>query len=122
MLPRPCINGCTCYYSPYNQANTFDCQNQNLPSLPKDVLKGTNWILPSGNNLGNIAQVGKYMENITHLDLSNSHLLSISNDVMESMVKNLKTLKLVNNNLEILPQSIMEANSDTKPVAFQQFL
>ena len=54
------------------------------------------------------------MENITHLDLSNSNLISISNDVMESMVKNLKTLKLVNNNLEILPQSIMEANNETK--------
>ena len=114
MLPRPCINGCACYYSPYNQANTFDCQNQNLPSLPKDVLKSTNWILASGNNLGNIVRIGKYIENITHLDLSNSRVSGITEAVMRSMLKNIKTLVLTNNDLKILPQSIMEANNETK--------
>ena len=114
MLPRPCVHGCACYYSPYNQANTFDCHNQDLTSLPKSVLKGTNWILASGNNLGNITRIGKYIENITHLDLNNSRLSGITKAVMRSMLKNIKTLVLKNNDLKILPRSIIEANNETK--------
>ena len=33
---------------------------------------------------------------------------------MRSMLTKLKTLNLVNNNLEILPRSIMDANNDTR--------
>ena len=88
--------------------------HKNLTSLPKHVLQSTNWILASGNKLGNIDEVAKYMENITYLDLSNSQVSGIADDVMRSMLKNLETLKLANNAIEVLPPSIMEANNDAE--------
>ena len=114
VFPKPCLYGCTCYYSVPNQENIFDCRNKNLTSLPKTVLLHTNWILASGNNLGNIDRVEKYIENITHLDLRNSRVTGITDGVMRSMSMNVKKLNLSNNDLEILPLSIMEVNNDTK--------
>ena len=114
VFPKPCLYDCTCYYSVPNQENIFDCRNKNLTSLPKTVLLHTNWILGSGNNLGNIDRVEKYIENITHLDLRNSRISGITDGVMRSMSMNLKKLNLSNNDLEILPPSIMEVNNDTQ--------
>ena len=108
------MHGCTCYYSVHYQANIFDCRNKNLTSLPKDALLHTDQLLASGNNFNNIVRVEKYIENLSHIDLSNSNVSSITGSVMRSMLKKLKTLNLVNNNLDILPRSIMETNNDTR--------
>ena len=85
-----------------------------MTTLPKSVLLHTNWILASGNNLGNIDRVENYIENITHLDLRNSRLSGITDGAMRSMLKSMKTLNLTNNVMEILPRSITESNNDTK--------
>ena len=34
--------------------NIFNCQALDLSALPDTVLNGTNWVLVSENNLGNI--------------------------------------------------------------------
>ena len=105
--------GCTCYYSIHNQANIFDCRNKNFTSLPKSALLRTDQLLASGNNFANIDRAEKYIETLSYIDLSNSNVSSITGSVMRSLLTKLKTLNLVNNNLEILPRSIMEANNDT---------
>ena len=102
--------GCTCYYSTNNQTNIFDCRDKNFTSLPDNAPLYTDQLSASGNNFGNIAKVEKYMEDITHLDISNSNVSSITDGVMKSMLKNLKTLNV----LEILPQSIIEAKLFTE--------
>ena len=114
VLPRPCMYGCTCYYSLFNRANVFDCDRKNLTLLPKDVLYQTNWILASGNNLGDIHLVETYMENVTHLNISNSHVSHITDVAIKFILTNIKTFDLSSNALEILPRSIMETNNDTK--------
>ena len=105
---------CTCYYSTYDQANTFDCRNKHLTTFPQSALLYTDHLLASGNNFGNIHWVEKYVENITYIDLHNSQISYISTGAMRPMLNNVKTLQLTNNVLEILPHSIMEANVDTK--------
>ena len=105
---------CACYYSPYDKANVFDCRNKNLTSLPKNILLQTNSILASGNNFGSIERVEKYMENITHLDLSNSRVSHITDGAMRSILMKLKTFNLSNNVLKNLPSSVRETNNNTK--------
>ena len=105
---------CACYYSPYDKANIFDCRNKNLTSLPKNILLQTNCILTSGNSFGSIQRVEKYMENITHLDLSNSRVSGITDGAMRSILVNLKTFNLSNNILKSLPLSIRETDNNTK--------
>ena len=106
--------GCTCYNSIHNQGNIFDCRNKRMTSLPKSALLRTDQLLASGNNFANIDHAEKYIETLSHIDLSNSNVSSITGSVMRSMLTKLKTLNLVNNNLEILPRSIMETNNDTR--------
>ena len=105
---------CTCYYSPDFKTNITDCQYKNLTYLPKNVLPYTEQLLMSGNNIGNINRVEKYMQNIIYLDLNKSRVSSVSDDAMILMLQNLKTLNLANNILEILPRSITKAKNDTK--------
>ena len=105
---------CYCYYSRCDQANTFDCRNGNLNTLPQTALLHTDQLLASGNNFGNIQWVDKYVENITDINLRNSRISYISDRAMKSMLKNLKTFLLGNNLLEVLPQTITESNNDTK--------
>ena len=105
---------CTCYYSPDLQRNISDCQNKHLTYLPKNVLPYTEQLLLSGNNIGNIDRVEKYIENIIYLDLNKSRVSSVSDDAKNLMLQNLKTLNLANNILEILPRSITKAKNDTK--------
>ena len=54
------------------------------------------------------------MENITHLDLSNSRVSHITDGVMRSILMNLKTLKLTNNVIRSLPLSIQKTEDNTK--------
>ena len=105
---------CVCFYSHYDKANIFDCRNQNLTFLPKNVVKGTDWILASGNNFGSIERVENYIENITHLDLRKSRVLGITDGAMRSILMNLKTFNLSNNVLKCLPLSIRETDNNTK--------
>ena len=90
--PRPCLYGCDCYYSLQNQTNIFDCRNRKLTSLPRSVLSHTDELLASENSLGYIGHIEKYIENLSHVDLSNSDVSGISGSVMSSMLKNLKKL------------------------------
>ena len=105
---------CTCYYSAYDKANTFDCRNGNLTIFPNSALLHTEQLLASGNNFVSIQWVDKYVENLTYIDLRNSGISYISDSATKSMLNNLKTFQFANNVLEILPQSIMEAKIDTE--------
>ena len=84
---------------------------KNLTSLPKHAIPHSGWLLASGNNFQNFETVEMYMENITHLDLSNSLVSGITERAMTSMLKNIKTLDLTNNVLKTLPQSITKFNN-----------
>ena len=74
--------------------------------MPDTVLKDTDWLLISGNNLGSLNKAPGYLKNIiTLLDLSSSHITEINEIVMEFITTNVKHLDVRRNNLKTLPQT-----------------
>ena len=109
VFPHICLHNCICHRSPYDGANIFDCRNKGLTSLPETVLKYTDWLLLSGNNLGSLNKAPTYLKNITLLNLSLSNIVEIDKTVMEIIVQNIKHLDIRGNNLTEIPQMITKA-------------
>ena len=114
MFPQPCLHNCTCYSSPWQRANIFDCQNKGFNILPVTVLQDTDHLLLSGNNLGSLNEAPDYLNNITLLDLSSNNIKEIGETVMEVIDENVKSLDIRGNNLKTLPKSITKANKTNK--------
>ena len=92
----------------------FDCTNKGLTRLPNEVQLGTDWVILTGNNLGQISMV-TWLSNVTHIDLSFSNVTAISNDVMSKLVKNNKKyLSIARNNLKYVPREIEGAGNGTE--------
>ena len=112
--PKVCFDGCICYHSVENRANTYDCCDQNLTGLPENIINSTDWLLLSENNLGNIQQAKYYLSEINHLDMSSSHLDGIGDDVMVALITHLKFFDVSSNNLTNLSPKIREMGRDTE--------
>ena len=94
--------------------NIFNCRNKGLTSLPDTVLKDTDWLLLSGNNLGSLNKAPDYLENITLVNLSSSNIKDVDTKVMEAMIKSVKHLDIRGNKLIEIPQIIAEAKNTTQ--------
>ena len=100
--------------SPWDGVNIFDCQKKSLASLPETVLKDTDLVLLSENNLGSLNKAPNYLKNITLLNLSSSEISEIGEKVMEVVIKSVKHLDIRGNNLKEIPQIITKANNISK--------
>ena len=78
------------------------------------MLKDTDWLLLSGNNLGSLNKVPNYLGIMTLLNLSSSNITEIDNTVMEAIVKSVKDLDIRRNKLKTLPEKIKNVNSVNK--------
>ena len=114
VLPQPCLHNCTCHRSPYDKVNIFDCGNKGLTSLPETVLKDTDWLLLSGNNLGSLNKVPDYLKNISLLNLSSSNIRNIDEEFIDAIIKGVKHLDISGNKLKTIPLTIKKANNVTK--------
>ena len=114
VLPQPCLHNCTCYSSPWQRANIFDCQNQSFNTFPATVLENTDWLLLSGNNLGSLNKAPDYLKNITLLDLSSNNIKEIKEAAMKVIMQNVKILDVRKNKLKILPKLITKAIKTSK--------
>ena len=114
VVPKECDFKCKCYYSPIDEANIFNCSNINLTHLPDTALNGTNWLIVSGNNLNQMIEVKKYMNEIVHLDVSNNDVTDISGDVLTNVLKKARYLNIAKNSLKQLPEEIAKATNDTE--------
>ena len=114
VLPQSCLHNCTCHRSPYDRVNIFDCRNKGLTSLPETVLKNTDWLLMSGNNLGSLNKAPDYLENITLLNLSSSNIREIDERMMKANFESVKYLDIRRNYLKEIPQMITKTNNISK--------
>ena len=114
VVPQQCLHNCTCHRSPWDRVNIFDCRNRGLKSLPETVLKDTDWLFMSGNNLGSLNEAPDYLENITLLNFSSSNISYVDKKVMKVVIKSAKHLDFSRNYLRTLPQTIKNVNGATK--------
>ena len=114
VLPQACLHNCTCYSFPWKRANIFDCQKKNFNNLPKTVLKDTDWLFLSGNNLGSLNKAPDYLENIILLNLSSSNIIEIDVAVMKVVIQNAISFDIRKNKLKSLPKSISKTNKKNK--------
>ena len=114
VFPQPCLHGCTCYSSPRDKANIFDCENQKLKIIPSTVLQDTDHLLLSGNNLGSLNKAPDYLNSITLLNLSSSNITNIDETVMKVITQNIKSLDIRKNNLKFLSELIAKENKTNK--------
>ena len=110
VFPVPCLHRCNCHYFQEEDAKVFNCTAVNLTSMPETVQNETTWITLSENNIQAITSSYKYIQNITHLDLRQMKLETISwkfvDDIVESM--SLKYLNLADNFLRVLPNQVLQ--------------
>ena len=78
------------------------------------MLEDTDWLLLSGNNLGSLNKAPNYLENITLLNLSSSHITQIDETVMAVIVTNINHLDISRNYLKTLPETIKNINDSSK--------
>ena len=114
VVPQKCLHNCTCYRSPWDRVNIFDCQNKELKSLPATVLRDTDWLLLSRNDIGSLNKAPDYLKNITVLDLSSNNITQIDETVVEAIIENVKNLDIRKNKLKSLPESIAKVNKTNK--------
>ena len=109
-----CLNDCLCYHSIINnQVNVTDCNNKNLTRLPKSLNSNTDWLEAVGNDFRDITTIENYFTEVSVLNLTSSNIISITSDVLTSMLKNKELLALRKNKMKYLPKAITHANIET---------
>ncbi|CAI9582257.1 unnamed protein product [Staurois parvus] len=107
-----CPSQCVCqirpWYTPrsaYREANTVDCNDLFVSSVPSSLPAGTHTLLLQSNNIAHLElQELGYLENLTELDLSQNSFSHIR-DFKARDLPNLVSLHLEENQLESLPDN-----------------
>lgn len=132
--PKLCVCEIRPWFSPssvYMEAQTVDCNDLGLFSLPEKLPAGTQVLLLQTNNVAKIDQPLDYLANITEIDLSQNNLSSIS-DVHLGNLPQLLSLHMEENWIQDLPERCLAEVSNLQelymnhnlissisPVAFQ---
>ncbi|XP_023118608.1 leucine-rich repeat neuronal protein 3 [Amphiprion ocellaris] len=132
--PKLCVCEIRPWFSPssvYMEAQTVDCNDVGLFSLPEKLPVGTQVLLLQTNNVAKIDKPLDYLANITEIDLSQNNLSSIS-DIHMGNLPQLLSLHLEENWIRELPEQCLSevANlqelymnhnliSSISPLAFQ---
>ena len=106
--------GCLCRFDIFFEVNIFNCHNANLTFFPNTIVNDTDWLLLSGNSLGEINNNVNYLSEIETIDISSSEVQSIENDIIASMVKAKLFLDIRNNRLTSLPRAIVGVKNTTE--------
>ena len=116
VLPAQCPDNCTCYYNFNQLENVTDCSNMHLESLPESIIKFTNWLDMSGNDLGVISGEPKYMAELSYIDFQETNIKYVTDDFIDlvSHSKSLKRIDLSQNKLNMLPKSIQNVRNSSK--------
>ena len=78
------------------------------------MLRDTDQLLLSGNNLGSFNEAPDYLENITFFNISSSNIRNIDEKVVTVLIKYIKHLDISRNILKRLPQKITNLNSTSE--------
>ncbi|XP_034018897.1 leucine-rich repeat neuronal protein 3 [Thalassophryne amazonica] len=107
--PKLCVCEIRPWFSPssvYMEAQTVDCNDLGLFSLPEKLPLGTQVLLLQTNNVAKIDKPLDYLANITEIDLSQNNLSSIS-DIHLGPLSQLLSLHLEENWIGELPENCL---------------
>ncbi len=100
--PLPCLNGCLCFYSTYDNTNTANCSNNNMTNLPDQVPPGTQQLIMAGKYLTTIDSTDKSLLQIKNITFKGGNIRHISDGAWKSLLQNLGTLDLSWNKLRYI--------------------
>lgn len=107
--PRLCVCEVRPWFSPssvYMEAQTVDCNDVGLFSLPDNLPIGTQVLLLQTNNVAKIDKPLDYLKNITEIDLSQNNLSSISDAILGTLPQ-LLSLHMEENWIQELPDNCL---------------
>ncbi|ESO86549.1 hypothetical protein LOTGIDRAFT_167072 [Lottia gigantea] len=105
-IVRKCPVSCVCDYNRISDITSIVCSNRTLSALPLD-LPGGKLNLNLTSNMINILDKRDYFPRIVELDLSYNEISNISSTGL-TLLSNILTLDLTNNNITSLPRSITQ--------------
>ncbi len=114
VLPVPCLDRCTCFYSTMDAANTVDCSHNNMTKLPTEVLPQTEQLIMARNNMQTLRSMAKNLSQVKHFDLHDCHLKKISEKTMTALLAGAMKVNLSGNKLQKLPSVLATENFTTK--------
>ncbi len=104
VLPLPCLNGCHCYCSADDEANTVNCSFNNMTQLPNFVPPRTEQLVMTGNNLNRMDFPNQNLSTIKMLDLDNNSIRSFDEESLEALLLSNISVKLSDNKIRQIPQ------------------
>ncbi len=111
--PLPCLNGCFCFYSIEDDANTVNCSHKNMTQLPDNLLPNTEQLIMVGNDLKTINSVAKDLPHLVSLDLEKCNISEISTQALQALLLYSDNLKLSNNKLQGISSIIKTTKYNT---------
>ncbi len=107
------MNGCYCFYSVDDDANTVNCSYNNMINLPGYMLPRTQQLIMIHNNIEQLEFVDTNLVDVKTLNMQDSNITHITDKAMKTLVVNRKTVKLNGNKLKNIPRSILSASLST---------
>ncbi len=108
-----CLSGCLCFYSVDDDANTMNCSYKNMTQLPTQVLPRTEQLIMSGNNIAELQTVDEVLVDVTTINLEANNITHITDEAIETLLFNRKSVRLTGNKLQQLPSSLQTLNCQT---------
>ncbi len=112
--PLPCLNGCFCYYSINDEANTVNCSHKNITQLPNAILPDTEQLIMAGNHLNELTFVSKDLTDTKIVDLQHCNIHEISSTALPLLLMHTHTLKMSHNMLTKVPSLLHTTHFQTK--------
>ncbi len=97
--PLPCLDGCLCYYSVDDEANTVDCSFNNMTHLPDKVLQRTEQLNMSGNHLDKLEITFEKLLQVRRFDFQKNNIRYIDDNSLKNLPHWANTLDLRSNKL-----------------------
>ncbi len=111
--PLPCLNGCSCFYSIDDDANTVNCSYNNMTQMPNAILPDTEQLIMAGNNLQNMEYIHKNWTHLATIDLQRSNITQISSVALKTLLLIADKVVLSNNKLKEVP-GVLQTNLQTQ--------
>ncbi len=101
--PVPCLDGCFCYYSVKDGANTVDYSNSNMSHLPHQVLPQTQQLIMATEQFQTLDKIDDNLLQIKNFSFQGSNLRHVSDKAWKSLISTADSVNFPGNKLTHVP-------------------
>ncbi len=113
-LPLLCLNGCFCYFSVDDDANTMNCSHKSMVHLPHRITPQTEQLIMSENDIRLLDMKETNLTQIKLFHFENNNIESVSSKTLQFLLSNAVVLNLKGNKLQKLPKLFNQPHTKTK--------